>query len=151
MTDTIEQIKFADIANKINEQIKAFTHQEIVERSKPNKPFDLDWDYDGFTLFITHDDDIDYSVAFKANTDRTEYGNDLIIEYSDIKLHEIEVDSTEHGAYLLETDDDVTALIAVANKVIHDATFYKLVDDVTLTLDTDAAKQELYRYWVVNG
>ena len=151
MTDTIEQIKIADIANKINEQIKAFTHQEIVERSKPNKPFDLDWDYDGFTLFITHDDDIDYSIAFTANTDRTEYGDDLIIEYSDIKLLEIEVDSTEHGAYMLETDDDVTALIAVANKVIHDATFYKLVDDVTLTLDTEATKQELYRYWEVNG
>ena len=146
-----EQIKIADIANKINEQIKEFTHKTIVERSKPCKPFGLDWDYDGFTLFITHDDDIDYSVAFKANADSTEYGDNLIIEYSDIKLHEIEIDSTEQGAYLLETDDDTSELVAVVSEVLKDAEFYKLVNGVSLTLDADATKQELYRDWEVNA
>ena len=142
----ISKITPNTIANELSVAEKEFSKQRMVERVSTAKlAVDLNWDRGEFYIDFRPNNDIEYQLAFTADTDVTSWGKvDTIIEFKNISLKEVIVDSYTLGNFEVSVDED-SNLVGLIEKLIHDANFYGLEPDeyTTITTDTDGAKSSL--------
>ena len=135
-TKKIATIK--EVAEIIDAKLQVTYDEITVERNLSPKPqFTLEYDDEGFTLFLTHGEDKqtsqDITVSFSADVFSREYSEYLtIVELKNIKLAAVEIDSYEVGIFELDVAD-AKPLLEIAETIVSSANFYRLVDSSVYT------------------
>lgn len=127
MTAIIEQINTEQLAAKLKELQSEFKHDDLMDYLK-SKPLNIDLDVNKDDIVIYFDLNQDNAITLELATTYS-YG-----ELVDIAVNYIEVDN---GIEIYTIDEgDHSALILQCKRIIHDAAYYKLLDEDS-QIDTD--------------
>lgn len=119
MTAIIEQINTEQLAAKLKELQAEFKHDDLMDylRAKPLN-IDLDVNKDDIVIYFDLNQDTAITVEIKTDYNRGELVS--------VEISYIEVDNIEDTYFI---DDEDSDLLLQCKRIIHDAVYYKLLDE----------------------
>ncbi len=119
MTDTLTRINTEQLAAKLKELQAEFKHDDLMDylRAKPLN-IDLDVNKDDIVIYFDLNKDNAITVEIKTDYNRGELVN--------VEISYIEVDNIEDTYFI---DDEDSDLLLQCKRIIHDAVYYKLIDE----------------------
>lgn len=123
-----------DIATTLKLELDRI-YSELMESYKSNVKTSIDFEYDdcGFCITLPIDKDSDVEIIFNADVSTKDIYKGRIVEFTNISLVKVEVDNVG-GTYCLDLDKS-DALLEVGIEIALNASFYRLVDENTVTTD----------------
>lgn len=119
MTAIIEQINIEEVAEHLQLLQTEFNKGGLLEHLRAKPLLDMEVNDGDITFFFELDRDTDLTVVFNTEYDRH--------TLTDISIRHIEADSDE-GVYEID-EGDHSALVLEGKRIIHDAAYYKLLDE----------------------
>lgn len=120
MTAIIEQINTEQLAAKLKELQSEFKQYDGLSGYLKAKPLNIDLDVNKDDIVIYFDLNQDVAITLELATTYS-YGELVNIEISYIQV--------DNGDELYSIDGDCSDLILQCKRIIHDAAYYKLLDE----------------------
>ncbi len=121
MTAIIEQINTEQLAAKLKELQAEFKQYDGLMGYLKAEPLNIDLDVNKDNIVIYFDLNQDTAITVEIKTD---YNRGELVN---VEISYIEVDSS-FGTYLVADTDD-NEMLHEAKRLIHDAVYYKLIDE----------------------
>mgnify|MGYP003607850264 CR=1 FL=1 len=120
MTDTLTRINTEQLAAKLKELQAEFKQYEGLSGYLKAKPLNIDLDVNKDDIVIYFDLNKDNAITVEIKTD---YNRGELVN---VEISYIEVDN---GDELYSIDGDCSDLLLQCKRIIHDAAYYKLLDE----------------------
>ena len=120
MTDTLTRINTEQLTAKLKELQAEFKQYEGLSGYLKAKPLNIDLDVNKDDIVIYFDLNKDNAITVEIKTD---YNRGELVN---VEISYIEVDN---GDELYSIDGDCSDLLLQCKRIIHDAAYYKLLDE----------------------